>query len=427
MIWSIIGLVAVFFVFTLFLKRIGKTLPILELLLLLAGLQWIVGAFIEYRTDFSHYKYYMYVDETVYMSYVVPAFLVFSYFILVFNNRHRLEVIPVKAFRNISNYGLKILLFALIIDLITPFISVELGFFIYLLSSLKYVGAIILSYSKVRWHRYLLFVSLIYLLIESLNKGMFHDFLLWSIFFYLFWAHQKKPSQKLTLIIIVVGFLVSTGIQIVKSDYRSFVWSGYSGNKISLFLDILTTKLSGGFIDNSDERSSINVRLNQGWIISAIMYKVDKTKTLGNGETIITAIKSAMLPRFLFNDKAVSGGRYNFMKYTGLNINENTSMGLSLVGEFYANFGYLGGIISLGFWGLFLKIIWNIFLKTASKNLLIIVLLPIIFFQVVKAETELLTVLNHLIKSSIFVLILLVIYNLFNKESNLGNNLSARS
>ena len=68
MFWSIIGLITVIYVFSIFIKRLGKTLPVLELLLLIAGLQWIVGSFIEYRTDFLHYKYSLYYINDIFIK-----------------------------------------------------------------------------------------------------------------------------------------------------------------------------------------------------------------------------------------------------------------------------------------------------------------------------------------------------------------------
>ena len=39
----------------------------------------------------------------------------------------------------------------------------------------------------------------------------------------------------------------------------------------------------------------------------------------------------------------MAGGRENFRKFTGLNISDGTSMGISIAGEGYANFGWAGG------------------------------------------------------------------------------------
>ncbi|MCK5367335.1 MAG: hypothetical protein KAQ62_02255, partial [Cyclobacteriaceae bacterium] len=61
------------FLFLLFVMRLGKSFPVLELMLLMASLQWIVGAKISYANEFEHFKYFMYVEEAEYMQLVVPG------------------------------------------------------------------------------------------------------------------------------------------------------------------------------------------------------------------------------------------------------------------------------------------------------------------------------------------------------------------
>jgi len=54
-------------------------------------------------------------------------------------------------------------------------------------------------------------------------------------------------------------------------------------------------------------------------------------------------------------------------------------------------------------WGLFLSVGFNKLVGFGKKQPLMYVFLPLIFLQVVKAETELYVVLNHFIKSLILV------------------------
>ena len=122
-----------------------------------------------------------------------------------------------------------------------------------------------------------------------------------------------------------------------------------------------------------------------------------------NGETVKDAVFASVLPRFLNPNKKMAGGVENFKKYTGLTLDDNTSMGMSLVGEAYANYGRLGGVFFLMIWGLFLGVFWIFLIKKVNKNVIILFFLPLIFYQVVKAETELVVVLNHLIKSTVLV------------------------
>jgi len=400
---SIIGVAIVGYVFVRFIKGLGNRIPILELLLLIAGLQWIIGPAIEYVKSTHHYKYFMYVDEYTYMSYAVP-----SYLILVLTVLYGIKTEPkinfkAEHFYKESKHGVSIFFIGLFCDLMQSKVPGGLQFFFFLLANFKYVGALILLFSNQKKHRYLFYGSIVYLFFSSLRAALFHDFILWGTFFYMFWAYKVKPSIKMSLIIIFSGFIFGTVIQLVKSDYRALVWDGYSGNKLELFVNVLDKKLSGGFAENTEEQGELNVRLNQGWIISAVMDHTPRNQPFADGGTIIEAISASVLPRFLNPNKKEAGGVENFKKYTGLSLGAATSMGISMVGEFYANFGVIGGVFFMGLWGWVLSKFWQFLLFKSKSKVIILFFLPLVFLQVVKAETELVVVLNHLVKSILVV------------------------
>lgn len=405
-IWSYIGVLFVAYIFIRFLHSIGKGIPILEFLVLTTGLQCIVGAFIEYRTSFSHFKYYMYVDESTYMSYVVPAYILFC-FVIFYGIKKLNFSLNIKKFSYLINLGIPLVFIGILAQILKPYIPSSLQFLFYILSNFKYIGAIILYFSRVKTHRILFYFAIIYLFFASLVSGFFHEFLIWCVFFYFFWAIRNKPNLKFSLLVIFLGFVFSTMIQAVKLDYRTIIYSGYNGNYISLFTDVFSKRLSGGLIENSEEQSELNVRLNQGWIISAIIENTPKTQPFGYGITIKEAIFASALPRFLNPNKKKASGRENFEIYTGLNIQQNTSMGMGIIGEAYANFGRNGGILFMGIYGFFIVRFWQFLLKKTNKNFILTFFLPLIFLQVVKAETELLTILNHLVKTTILVFVYL--------------------
>ena len=78
-------------------------------------------------------------------------------------------------------------------------------------------------------------------------------------------------------------------------------------------------------------------------------------------------------------------------------------MGMSIIGEAYANFGSFGGIFFMLIWGFFLSVYWNRIRALSENHPVLIFFIPLLFFQVVKAETELVVVLNHMVKASIVV------------------------
>ncbi|TDQ19363.1 hypothetical protein DFQ04_1184 [Algoriphagus boseongensis] len=404
--WGLLGLITVFYVGYRFIRELGKSLPILELMLLVAGLQWIVGPLIEYSFPTLHYKYYMYVEEPVYMGYVAPAYFVFSAVLLIGLRKKWKYFIPLEDLGFYSRYGIFLFLVGLGYDLLSGYLGF-LGFLGYIISNLKFVGAIILFFSPKLSLRRIFYLMILFLFYRSLTTALFHEFILWSAFFFIFWAYQYKPSIKIILTtFLLAGFFLLT-LQSVKAAYRSQVWSGYAGNKVELFFTLFLESLVSEPIENEDLDTEVsnNVRLNQGWIISAIMYHVPNEQEFFEGETIIDAIRSSFVPRFLDPNKTLAGGRENFLRFTGLDLGEGTSMGISIVGEGYGNFGVEGGILFMFAWALFLLWVWKFILRKVYHNVLLTAFIPLIFFQVVKAETELVVVLNHLVKTLIFVLV----------------------
>ena len=399
-----LGLAFVFIVFIKFVLQLGKSVPMLELMLLISGLQWIVGPYIEYNSPSLHYKYYMYVPQDVYMGYVVPAYGLFAFIVLLTLRRYQKLTINIDNLKNYKQYGFMVFLIGVFFDVISGFLPGALGFFAFIIANFKFAGAIILFYSESRQLRYVFYGALVYLFVSALQKAMFHDLVLWSVFFYMFWAMKNQPSVKSILITFLVASLSLTTLQTIKAAYRMKVWNGYRGNKIELFTGLIVDAvlLNGANASELDGELN-NVRLNQGWIISAIMDEIPKNLQFLDGETIKEAIGAAILPRFLNPSKKKAGGQENFEKFTGLTLNEGTSMGISIIGEAYGNYKVFGGIVFMGIWGFFLAKIWRFLIGRIYKNLMLIAFIPIIFLQVIKAETELVVVLNHLVKSMIVV------------------------
>ncbi len=403
--WSLVGLLMVFYISLRFVRALGNSVPIMEMLLLIAALQWILGPYLSYFNNYTHYKYYMYVDENTYMSYVVPAFTVLS--AVVFFSLPKLDLNALNRAVKFAPFALTLFVIGVIADIGYSIAPPSLLFFLFLLLQFKFVGAILFLFSEDKKSQYFFYGTLGYLFLNALARGMFHDLLLWGVFMFMFWALKNKPSFKIRIIIITIGIFFAMGIQIIKSSYREIIYSGYSGNRLVLFLNILEDKVVNEEISETDDQN-MNIRLNQGWIISAIMYNVPFKEPFSDGGTIGEALSASILPRFLDKSKKMAGGQENFEKFTGLQIGEHTSMGMSIIGEGYANFGVFGGIIFMGVWGVFLAIYWRGVVYFVQKYPLLLFFVPILYLQVVKAETELVVVLNHLIKSSILIALFLL-------------------
>ena len=158
--WSAIGLVfSIFYLFQV-IRKMGHTIPIIELMTALAALQWIVGPFIDYHNNINHYKYYMYISEGLYMSYVVPAVIAFRIGTLFFRDNADLHIIGLRVkylLNNTPKLPYILIMIGLIVPLLYSILPPSLLFVFFLLSNIKYVGAIYLLFSD-KTNRWLIFL-----------------------------------------------------------------------------------------------------------------------------------------------------------------------------------------------------------------------------------------------------------------------------
>jgi putative Ca2+/H+ antiporter (TMEM165/GDT1 family) len=404
--WSAVGLAFSAFYVLRVIHNMGHKIPVIDLMTALAALQWIVGPYIDYHNGLTHYKYHMYVPEDVYMAYAVPAIIAFRLGTLFFKDQSDLEAIGQKVTKLSDNYPrlpYLLIIGGLLIPYLNAFVPASLRFVFFLLANVKYIGVIYLLFSG-KPNRWPVFIGVMTATaLASIAAGMFHDLLLWAMLTFTFVAREMKLNYSMKLTFALSGLLIALTIQSVKHQYRTLIREGYGGNRTSLFMNLATAQWASGAIVNPTSEDDMNVRLNQGWIISAVMKNVPEKESYAGGATITEGITASLLPRFLAPNKKIAGGQENFRRFTGLLLGEGTSMGISLAGEGYANYGRWGGILFMFVWGLFIGWFWKKLGDWSELYPTLLIWSPILFLQVVKAETEFVVVLNHLIKASVLV------------------------
>ncbi len=401
------------FYLTMLIYDLGDTIPIESFMLSLASIQWLLGPALAYSGYSNHPKYYMYVPEETYYPFAMGGVIVFHLGIALMTKRKRnfnfeacenkireqLEVSP-----SLPYYLIGLGLFASALSRITPD---ALAFLMNLLGNVSFIGVIYLLYSKtkLKWGGVIGMTGLLFL--GSLANGLFHDLLMWLSFMVFYLAKIHKFSLRSKLLFVVTGISFALIIQLVKAEFRTYVWSGYGGNKVSLFINLASDEISED--DTPEEYNSkveaVVVRVNQGWIISRIMYHIPDEDDFLHGESIKKAIYGSIVPRFADPDKEKAGGQDYFERFTGYGL-KNTSMGASLLGEGYANFGVVGGLVFLFIYALFIGWVLNLIFKIAQNSPTLILWLPLLFLQVVKAESDLLRVLNSITKAALVVYLL---------------------
>jgi hypothetical protein len=397
-----------------FIEKIGKSIPVLEALLFIACLQWIAGPYIDYATEYRHYKYHMYVSEESYMDLVVPSLFLFAFPIYYVSRKinYAFVIRRIQQIKRPDLFAINLIIAGVFSPIMGAFVPASIGFVFFLASGIKYVGLLYLFYSNSKKKWIALYTIVVLQFLTSVERGVFHDLVLWLIFILLFISIFYELSFIKKFLFISLGFACMFILQTIKSEFRQAIWQQYSGNKSELFITLFFSKaeslLDGRQVNDprmqiDEATSEVNNRLNQGWIISRIMSQIPARKPYLQGETVENAIYSSLVPRFFSESKASGGGgKLTYEKLTGFHL-IGTSMGTGILGEAYGNYGVSGTYVFMFLWGLFLSLfIWFIFNKSALIYSLPL-WLPIIFLQVIKAETDLFTVLNHLVKSSIFV------------------------
>jgi len=242
---------------------------------------------------------------------------------------------------------------------------------------------------------------------QAVLMGMFGELILWMMFSLLVVAFVLKIPMPGKIAILGVGFIMVMLIQSTKEEYRMATW--YSDSDKSngeIYQEVILSRLENpAVLFETSAMQNVGARLNQGWIIARILGHMPEKYPFVKGETIETAIYAGLLPRVLAPTKAKAGGRANFERFTGTELPETTSMDISLVGEGYANYGVLGGIIFLFFIGLFYNVIIIKVISLSKTYPTLILWLPVLFFQVIKAETDFATVFNHFTKAALVAFI----------------------
>lgn len=382
-----------------FQKRLDEGLPLIQLVGVLATLQWIVGPLLAYNADLDFGKYGMRISEDDYSSFALPgtvAMLAGLYLTGIAMKQR--DVLRLIASQDCLWIGLALGAVSLVGEIANRFGPETLQFAFLLLTQLRYIGALYLLRWHSPWRWPLIGLFLFPLVSQTAESAMFHSVLIWFGIVFCYWFALKRRTLKQKWALIAGAAFFAFTIQSIKASYRDKVWAGEEASFIDEVANFWSSKEN--FISDYTKAGNI-IRINQGWIIATVMSYVPDGEPHANGETVVTAVRSALIPRFLDPDKEGAGGRDNFMRFTGLFLFENTSMGISPLGEAYANFGINGGIAAMLAYGLLFGLAVRFCFRFSLKHPHFIFWIPLIFYQAIKAETDLVSVLNQITKGGL--------------------------
>lgn len=387
-----------------FVTRSNHLLAFREFLLTLYGINYLVSPAIVYRMPPHLVGYKMKIPQNEYFELAIPAMIclwlgLFAIKTNIFKLRY--EVVHLHAL--VNQKVLKIwLIGGVVLSFSLPFVPGELGFFVYLLGLIRFVAAFALFALNKRKYRWWLIAVLFIEILRSAMHAMFHDMVMWLIFFGIFWVFLAKPKfwVKVSFAgIIGVFFFI---LQISKSDYRKQTWFGDEEAGFGVLTDVALKNVTaeGGLFSEKNIANSLT-RVNQAWILASTVNNMERRRDFQGMHLMSLYLEAAVLPRFLAPNKITSGNKDIFNRFSGHTIRQGTSMGLGIFADGYIAYGYWGTL----FFGLGLGLLFGLVFKVVERwgeisPFFILFIFPILNYAV-RPDCETQTTIGHLVKSLI--------------------------
>jgi len=335
-----------------------------------------------------------------YYELALPGFLFFAIGMYAIPTR-----VFVPEFKKVSKVTLSnerfliyVTLLGIFIRLINNFLPGGVPFFFSLLGLIGFAGAFALFASNPRKNYMLAIVVILLELLHGFLIGMYHDALVWLIFFVLFYIYVVKPNLSIKLAVSVGMIFFVLFLQAIKFSYRQEVWYGNKSANLSTIKEVSSTTLESGILLGEVNLISTLHRVNQAWIFASTVDNMDNGKNFQGLTNVNKYLEAVILPRFLAPDKIKSGDRGIFNEFSGHIIEEGTAMGLGIFADGYIAYGAWGVYI----FGFALGLIFSLTFKiverwTKVSPFHVLLLLPLLCYTV-RPDCELQTTINHLFK-----------------------------
>jgi hypothetical protein len=372
--------------------------------------QWVIAPWAAYYVPPDAAVFDMALRPEEYFSYAVPATVLFAVgmYLPLWKVgrviRERRAIDEPATFRTTCDFmvGVGTLAF-----LALPYMSQAYRYATELVTYLAFVGAFgLMLVNQKGWGWRMLIVLTIRMAIST-SSGLFHEFLLWLAYTVALFVYAKRARFRTMVLALVAGAFFVGVLDEAKLTFRRAI-------KLTPELSVgdRFTVLGAALADQAQEPvatftgnalSHFVTRLNQGWIIARTMFWVPDNEPYANGETIINAMRAAIIPRVLDPGKYEAGGVVYFQRFTGFSLYNDTSMNLSVAGEMYANFGRLGGIVGVFAFAYCLGLIYRRFALLAEISPLWWAWAPYILLYAMMAENGIGEGVNQIVKSLVIM------------------------
>jgi hypothetical protein len=386
----------------------NKRLAFREFMLTLYGMNFLLSPALTYHSPDLSGGYPMKISEDRYFEIAIPAMLCLRAGLYWIKTEIFSFNFDLARFQAIANQEvLKFWLIAgILLKLGNKMFPGDIGFVVYLLASVRFVAAFSLYAVDARKYKWWLALILFFEVGTSVATGMFHDTVMWFIFFGIYWTYLKKPSvfKKIGLgFVAVCCFIV---LQVSKSTYRQ---QAGAGGDFGLFVDVLAENAGKGVFAEENLNSSVN-RVNQAWILSSTINNMDRRGDFQGLRLVGLYLEAALLPRALAPNKLSSGNKEIFRRFSGHYLHSGTSMGLGILGDGYVAFGYFGTLSFCLMLGLLFGVVFKVVEGWARISPYFILFVFPILNYAVRPDCETQTIITHLVKATIMYGLLMLYY-----------------
>ena len=372
-----------------------------EWALLLYAVNYLLSPAVTYQVDLDKIAYAMKISSDDYFLLAIPGFLFFALGMFTLPTRifrPNFSEISKSAVIN-ERFLYQMTLIGVLFRLCSDFFTSEFAFFFYLVSLVRFIGVFALFGSNPRKHRYLALLVIGFEMYNGFRAAMFHDAVMWIIFFALYYIYISKPSLSVKIIGASTLIIFVLLIQSFKSEYRDLVWRGGATADIETISEVGLAKANYANLTGENNLLETLNRGNQAWIFASTVDNMDRNNDFQGMNNVVLYMESALLPRFLAPNKIMSGDRWLFNRFSGHEIRSGTSMGLGVFSD---------GYIAYGKWGVFmfsfvLGLLFSFTFKLVEgwskiSPFYVLLILPILNYAV-RPDCELQTTINHLVKS----------------------------
>jgi hypothetical protein len=399
---------------------LGSKIPLRSLVLFITAYQYLVAPSLDYEFLGAYNPYFkMRLPQEEYFSFVLYAFMALwaglSFPLRKVRNEREILTTLKKSPRVNAKIGITLVCIGFVTNYLTVIFTIPSGlnFIMTLLTLMRFVGILYIWLSDTKHKKLIIGAVIFEYILFSLTTGIFIQLIILSIFLYSYYTLLNKPNKVRIIGIVCLSIVGLFLLQSVKKEYRNQIWTQKDqSNKIGLISGLLSDRVSS--LDETSflyTAASVNMRLNQGWVIQLIMFNMPVKRPFLNGEVFWNEFSGLFLPRFILNDKASVQSSEKFEKFAGYKLLGYT-IAVGILGDGYGNFGVEGGILFCFIIGMFFNLCIYAFYRLSELYPSLFLWGVFTFFYLIRAGDDFYIICNWLIKSS---MLLWTVYFLFKR------------